>query len=80
MNVKILEEKPLLNKENKAESWREYVKELYQEKVLGNHMIEKKDEVYKHEIGDSMLKQEFQKLKHLNRSNCCICMKASPIL
>ena len=68
MNIWSLDGKLILNREEKAERWKEHIETLYSGNELGDIMA-KEEEVTEDEIGDPILKTEFERaLKDLSRS------------
>ena len=69
MNIKSLDGKPLLGKEEKVERWKEHIEELYQGKELDGHVVEREEEVDEDEMGDTILRSEFDRaLKDLSKN------------
>ena len=67
MNIKSLDGKPVLDKEGKAETWKEYIGQLYKGNKLEDRTIEREEEVDQDEIGDMILREEFDRaLKDLS--------------
>lgn len=68
MNIKSLDGKPLLSKEEKAERWKEHIETLYAGSEIDN-MLEREEEVSEDETGDPILRSEFNRaLKDLSRN------------
>ena len=69
MNIKSSDGKPVLGKEGKAERWKEYIEGLYQGNELEGSILEREEEVNEDEIGDRILREEFDRaLKDLSRN------------
>ena len=69
MNIKSTDGKPLLSKEEKAERWREHIKELYRGKDLSDQALEEEENVEEDDKGDPILRSEFDiALKDLGKN------------
>ena len=67
MNIRNSDGKPVLDKEGKAETWKEYIGGLYKGNKLEDHIIEREENVGEDEIGDMILREEFDRaLKDLS--------------
>ncbi|XP_049764552.1 uncharacterized protein LOC126092864 [Schistocerca cancellata] len=69
MNIKSLDGNPVLSKEGKAERWKEYIEGLYKGDVLEDDIMEMGEDVDEDEMGDMVLREEFDRaLKDLSRN------------
>ncbi|XP_049769511.1 uncharacterized protein LOC126108338 [Schistocerca cancellata] len=69
MNIKSSDGNPVPSKEGKAERWKEYIEGLYKGDVLEDNFIELEEYVDEDEIGDTILREEFDRaLKDLSRN------------
>ncbi|XP_049768440.1 uncharacterized protein LOC126106258 [Schistocerca cancellata] len=68
-NIKSSDGNPVLNKEGKAERWKEYTQGLYKGEVLEDNIMEMEEDVDEDEMGDMILREEFYRvLKDLSRN------------
>ncbi|XP_049762340.1 uncharacterized protein LOC126088253 [Schistocerca cancellata] len=69
MNIKSSDGNPVLSKEGKAERWKEYIEGLYKGDVLENNIMEMEEDVDEDRMGDTILREEFDRArKDLNRN------------
>ncbi|KDQ95483.1 hypothetical protein L798_06123 [Zootermopsis nevadensis] len=78
VNVRSADGKPLLSTEERADRWKEHIEGLCQGETLSNSLIEEVKEVDMEEIGDPVLRCEFDgALKDLS-SNKAVGVDAIP--
>ncbi|XP_049787836.1 uncharacterized protein LOC126191130 [Schistocerca cancellata] len=69
MNIKSSDGNPVLSKEGKAERWKEYIEGLYKGDVFEDNIMEMEEDVDEDEMGDMILREEFDRaLKGLSRN------------
>lgn len=69
MNIKSSDGKPILGKAEKAERWKEHIEEVYKGEKLGEDILESEEDVNKDDLGDAILRAEFDRaLKDLSKN------------